>query len=92
MPMIDVTALAGTEARISSVERGSVLQVHSASWPNRTARRAHILWISLTSSFRSTEPSVRLREKDARPVEVAASMSSAGLRCDRDDQTSRQLR
>jgi hypothetical protein len=25
MPMIDVTALAGTEARISSVERGSVI-------------------------------------------------------------------
>ena len=26
-----------------------------------------ILWISLTSSSRTTEPSVRLREKDARP-------------------------
>jgi hypothetical protein len=38
MPIIDVTALAGTKARISSVERGSVLQVHSASWPTRTAR------------------------------------------------------
>jgi hypothetical protein len=28
----------------------------------RIRRRAHILWISLTSSFRSTEPSVRLRK------------------------------
>ena len=51
MPMIDVTALAGTEARISSVERGSMLQLHSASSPTRTARRAHILWISLTGSL-----------------------------------------
>jgi hypothetical protein len=38
MPMIDVTALAGTEARISSVERGSVLQLHSASSSTRTAQ------------------------------------------------------
>ena len=52
MPRIDVTALGGTKARM--VERGSVLQVHRASWPTRTARRTHILWISLTSSFRST--------------------------------------
>ena len=52
MPIIDVT-LAGTEARISSVERGSVLQVHPASRPTRTARHAHILSTSLTASFRS---------------------------------------
>jgi len=38
MPIIDVTALAGTEAPISSVERGSVPQIHSGSWPTRTAR------------------------------------------------------
>jgi hypothetical protein len=38
MPISDVTALAGTEARISSVERGSVLQLHSASSPTRKAR------------------------------------------------------
>jgi hypothetical protein len=40
-------------------------------WAHRLAqrirRRAHILWISLTSSFRSTEPFVRLKRNDARP-------------------------
>src|SRR6266480_7868613 len=34
-------------------------------------RRAHILWISLTSSIGSTEASVRLRRQDARPAEAA---------------------
>jgi hypothetical protein len=56
MPMIDVTALAGTEARISSVERRSVLQLHSASSPTRTARRAHLFWTSHTSSIPACEP------------------------------------
>jgi len=56
MPIIDVTALAGTEVRISSVERRSVLQLHSASSPTRTARRAHLFWISLTRSTSAFEP------------------------------------
>jgi hypothetical protein len=49
--MIGVTASPEPRRRISSVERGSVLQLNSASSPTRTARRAHILWISLTDSL-----------------------------------------
>jgi hypothetical protein len=47
-----------TEARSSSVERGSVLQVHSASFPNtdRTSAITHLYCVGIDCAWRNTLP------------------------------------